>query len=152
LGRKIIVILLVVIVTVVGIVYAATLNSQTAPSSPSPSTNNCRLENVAGNFTSSPQMNNTSSGPYQVTFYIQNLGSESTTVTGYADQNGFSQSVDWTVPASTTLSFQTTINQAESSLSLETACGSSFTALAFYPVYVHHYEVTLYVSVGGAAS
>jgi hypothetical protein len=150
LGRKIVVILLVVIAIVVGIAYSATLNNQTAQPSTSPTS--CKLEDVVGNFTSTPQMNDTSSGPYQVTFYIQNLASQSTTITAYIDQNGFTQSVNWPVPASTTASFQTMISRAEDSLVLETSCGSSFTALAYYPTYIHHYEVTLYVSVGGAAT
>ena len=97
-------------------------------------------------------MNDTSSGPYQVKFYIQNLASQSTTITQFTDQNGLTQTVNWPVPASATATFQETIYKPENSLMLDTACGSSFTALAYYPTYIHHYAVTLYVSVGGTAT
>jgi hypothetical protein len=137
-------------IAAVGITYSTMLNGQTAQ--PSASTTNCKSENVAGNFTSSPQMNDTSSGPYQVTFYIQNLASQSTTITQFTDQNGLTKMVNWPVPGSATATFQATIYKSENSLMLKTSCGSSFTALAYYPTYIHHYEVTLYVSVGGTAT
>jgi hypothetical protein len=139
-----------VIAIVVGIIYSTVMNNQTVQ--PSTSTISCKSEDVAGNFTSSPEMNGTSSGPYQVTFYVQNLASQSTTIRAYTDENGLMQSVNWLVPPSTTASFQTMISKSESSLVLETSCGSYFTALAYYPTNFHHYEVTLYVGLGNAAS
>ena len=141
-------------IVVVGIAYGSTeLNSQ----QPKPSTLNinCKPEALAGNFTSTPEMSDTSTAPYNVTFYIQNLASQSTTITEYTDNNGLTQTVKWTVPASTTESFQTTIYKINNSLALETSCNTLITANYYSgssSTQTKHYEVNLFVSVGGTAS
>lgn len=101
-------------------------------------------------------MNDTSNGPYNVTFYILNLASRSATITEYTDNNGLTQRVNWIVPASTTESFHTTIYNTEHSLVLETSCGTLFTANLYHSssssFHTNHYEVKLFVSLGNAAS
>ena len=151
-GRKTVLIILVVIAMVtVGITYSA-MNGQTAQ--PSTNTTNCRPENLTGNFTSSSPMNS-GTGAYNGTFYLQNAGSQSVTIANYTDQNGLTQSVSWLVPASATGSFGATLSRAESSLLVETSCGTSFTVAVYYPSssdQSKHYEVTLFVSVGNTAT
>lgn len=141
-------------IAVVGIAYGSVaMNSQ--PAQPPSSNTNCRSEDLAGNFTSSPEMSDTSNGLYNVTFYVQNLASQSTTIREYTDNNGLTQPVNWIVPSSTTESFQTTISKPETSLTLKTACTGFFTANYYptsSPAHTHHYEVNLFVSLGGAAS
>jgi len=152
LNRKIVV-LVVTAMAMVGIAYSSMLNGQ--PAQPSTPNNNCKLEALAGNFTSSPEMSETSTGPYNVTFYIKNLASQSATITEYTDNNGLTQPVNWIVPASATESFQTMIYKPENSLVLETSCSTLFPA-NYYPSpsspQTKHYEVNLFVSFGGAAS
>jgi len=152
LNRKIVV-LVVTAIAIVGIAYSGMLNSP--PAQPSTPNNNCKLEALAGNFTSSPEMSDTSNGPYNVTFYVKNLASQSATITEYADNNGLTQPVNWIVPAFTTESFQTTINKIDSSLVLGTACNRLFPA-NYYPSpsspQTKHFEVNLFVSLGGDAS
>ncbi len=138
----------------VGIAYSAVQSGQTAQ--PSTSTTNCKPESLVGNFTSSPEMNDTSAGSYNVTFYIENLASQSTTITEVTDNSGLTQPVNWTVPASTTASFNATINKPENSLVLQTSCETLLTVQVYYPTptisdQVKHWEVTLYVSLGGTA-
>ena len=141
-------------IAVVGIAYGTVaLNNQ--PAQPLPSNTNCMSEDLAGNFTSSPEMSGTITGPYNVTFYVQNLASRSTTITEYTDNNGLAQPVSWIVPASTTESFQATISKPENSLALETSCSTLFTANYYASpssLQTKHYEVNLFVSVGGTAS
>lgn len=153
-NRKVVLLLIVFAIAVVGISYGnMMLNSQ--PAQPSISTNNCKSEDLAGNFTSSPEMSDTTTGPFNVTFYVQSLATQSATITEYTDNNGLTQSVNWLIPASTTESFQTTISKPENSLALETACSTFFTANYFATpssLQTKHYEVELYVSVGGNAS
>lgn len=149
------VLLVVAAIAVVGIAYGSmVLNSQ--PAQPSTSTNNCKPEDVAGNFTSTPEMSNASNGPYNVTFYVWNLASQSTTITEYTDNNGLTHPVNWIVPASTTESFQTTIYKPENSLMLETSCSTVLTTNYYYSStsspQTKHYEVNLFVSLGGTAS
>jgi len=154
LSRKVVLILIVIATAVVGVAYSSmVLNSQ--PAQPSTSTNDCKSEDLAGNFTSSPEMSDTSTGPYNVTFYVQNLASRSATITEYTDNNGLTRPVNWIVPASTTESFHTTIYKLENSLVLGTSCSTLFTAnyyLSPSSPQTHHYEVNLFVSLGGAAS
>ena len=153
-GRKVLIIILLVLAVAVGIAYTMAQSSQTAQ--PSTNTANCKPENLAGNFTSSPEMNSTSSGPYSLTFYIQNLASQSTTITQYADMNGLTQSVNWTIAPYASVNFNATINTPENSLVLKTSCGTLLTVQVYYPNppssdQAKHYEVKLYVSLGGAA-
>jgi hypothetical protein len=143
------IILVVIVMVAVGIAYSA-MNGQTAQ--PSIITTNCKQEYLAGNFTSSSPMNS-GTGPYNGTFYLQNSGSRSVTIANYTDQNGLTQSVNWVVPASTTGSFNATLSTAENSLVVESSCGTSFNVTVYYPSpQVKHYEVTLYVSLGGTAA
>jgi hypothetical protein len=131
----------------VGIAYSA-MNGQTAQ--PSTNTTKCKPENLAGNFTSSSPMNSRT-GPYNGTFYLQNVGSQSVTIANYTDQNGLTRSVNWLVPGSSTGSFSGTLSGADSSLVVETSCGTSFTVAVYYPSTLDqskHYEVTLFVSLG----
>ncbi len=153
-GKIVVLLLIVITAAVVGIAYSSlVLNSQ--PAQPSTSNTNCKPEDLAGNFTSSPEMSDTSTGPFNVTFYVQNLASQSATITENTDNNGLTQPVNWIIPASTTESFNTTIYKTENSLVLETSCSAFFTA-NYYPSssspQTHHYEVNLFVSLGGAAS
>ncbi|HVH15050.1 MAG TPA: hypothetical protein VNA15_04950 [Candidatus Angelobacter sp.] len=149
-----IVVVVVIAIAAVGIAYSSMLNSQ--PAQPTTSTNNCRTEDVAGNFTSSPQMSDASNGPYNVTLYVWNLASQSATITQYTDNNGLTQPVNWIVPASTTKSFQTTIYKPENSLVLETSCSTLFTTNYYHSntssPQTKHYKVNLFVSLGGTAS
>jgi len=151
LGRKTVVIILVVIAIVaVGVAYSA-MTGQTAQ--PSPNTTNCKPENVVGNFTSSSPMNS-GTGTYNGTFYLQNSGSQSVTIANYTEQNGPTQSVNWSVPGSSTVSFSGTLSRAENSLLVDTSCGTSFIIAVYYPSSTDqpkHYEVTLFVSLGGTA-
>ena len=154
--ERIVILVIVIAVATVGISYGVQmLNSQTPqPSTPSA---NCASEEVAGNFTSSPQMNETSTGPYNVTFYIRNLAPQPATIIEYTDANGLTQSVNWVVPASMTENFYTTIYKTENSLALETSCDTFFTAYVYYlstsnSVHTNHYAVTLSVSLGNVAS
>ena len=135
----------------VGVAYSA-MSGQTAQ--PSPNTTNCKPENVVGNFTSSSPMSS-GTGPYNGTFYLQNTGSYSVTIANYTDQNGQTQSVNWSIPGSSTGIFNATLSKASSSLLVETSCGTSFIVPVYYPSVPDqskHYEVMLYVSLGGAAS
>jgi len=154
LNRKVVFLLIVFSIAVVGIAYdSMVLNSQ--PAQPSTPNTNCKSEDLAGNFTSSPEMNDTGTSPYNVTFYVHNLASQSAIITEYTDNNGLTQRVNWIVPASTTESFQTTIYKPENSLVLETSCSTLFPA-NYYPSpsspQTKHYEVNLFVSFGGVAS
>lgn len=135
----------------VGITYSA-MNGQTAQ--PSTNTTNCKPENLAGNFTSSSPMNS-GTGPYNGTFYLQNTGSQTVAIANYTDQNGLTQSVDWLVPGSSTGTFSATLPGAESSLIVETSCGTSFAVTVYYPTspdQSKHYEVSLFVSMGNTAT
>ena len=151
-SRKTVVIILVVIALVaVGITYSA-MNGQTAQ--PSTNTTNCKPENLAGNFTSNSPMNS-GTGSYNGTFYLQNTGSQPVAIANYTDQNGLTQSVNWLVPASSTRTFSATLSGAESSLVVETSCGTSFTVAVYYPTNAYqskHYEVSLFVSMGNTAT
>lgn len=142
---------LIIATVVIGIGYGAILNSQ--PATPSTTNANCDAIDAVGNFTSNPEMSSTSTGPYNVTINIQNIASQSVTVTQYTDSNGLVLPVAWTVPAYTTASFQTTLQKAENSLTLETSCNTSIIANLYQSTRnnAQHYEVTLYVSVGGTA-
>lgn len=149
-----VVILVVIAIAAVGIAYGSmVLNSQPGQS-PTPNIN-CKPEDLVGNFTSSPEMSDTSPGPYNVTFYVQNRAPQSATITQYTDNNGLTQTVNWIVPAYTTESFQTTIYKIDNSLALETSCNMLITAnyyLGSSSPQTKHYEVNLFVSVGGTAS
>ena len=153
-SRKIVVFLVIIAIVIEGIAYGSmVLNSQ--PAQPLPSNTSCKSENLAGNFTSSPDMSGTSTGQYNVTFYVHNLASQAATITQYTDNNGLTQSVNWIVPASTTETFQTTLSKPENSLALETSCNTLFAANYYSspsPAQTKHYEVNLFVSLGGAAS
>lgn len=144
---------LVVATAVLGISYSAILSSQQA----SPSTNNanCGAIDAVGNFTSYPEMGSASNGPYNITVNIQNIASQSVAIKQFTDNNGLTQSVAWNVPAYTTESFQTTLQKAESSLTLETSCNTSIIANLYQSTQnisnAQHYDVTLYVSLGGTA-
>lgn len=142
---------LIVATVVIGIGYSAILTSQ--PATPSTTSANCGAIDAVGNFTSNPGMSSTSTGPYNVTINVQNIASQSVTITQYADSNGLVLPVAWTVPAYTTESFQTTLQRAESSLTLETSCNTSIIANLYQSTRnnAQHYEVTLYVSLGGTA-
>ncbi len=153
-NRKVVLLLIVFAMAVVGVAYSSMVLNSRPGQSPTPNTN-CKSEDLAGNFTSRPEMSDTSTGPYNVTFYVQNLASQSATITEYTDNNGLTEPVNWIVPASTTESFHTTIYKPENSLLLETSCSTLLTA-NYYPspssTQTHHYEVNLFVSLGGAAS
>ena len=153
-SRKIVVFLAIIAIVIAGIAYGSmALNNQ--PAQPLPSNTGCKSEDLTGNFTSSPEISSTSNGPYNVTFYVQNLASQAATITQYTDNNGLTQSVNWMVPASTTETFQTTLSKPENSLALETACNTLFAANYYSspsPAQTKHYEVNLFVSLGGAAS
>lgn len=144
-------ILIVIAMVAVGITYSAMSGQRAQPST---NTTNCKPENLAGNFTSGSPMNSGTES-YNGTFYLQNSGSQSVTVANYTDQNGLTQSANWIVPSSSTGSFSATLSRAESSLVLETSCGTSFTVAVYYPTNVDqskHYEVTLFVSMGNTAT
>ena len=153
-SRKIVVFLAIIAIVIAGIAYGSMmLNSQ--PAQPLPSNTSCKAEDLAGNFTSSPEISSTSNGPYNVTFYVQNLASQAATITQYTDNNGLTQSVNWLVPASATETFQTTLSKPENSLALETSCNTLFAANYYSSPsspQTKHYEVNLFVSLGGAAS
>ena len=153
-SRKIVVFLVIIAIVIAGIAFGSmVLNSQ--PAQPLPSNTSCKSEDLTGNFTSSPEISSTSNGPYNVTFYVQNLASQAATITQYTDNNGLTQSVNWIVPASTTETFQTTLSKPESSLALETSCNTLFAANYYSSPSsspTKHYEVNLFVSLGGAAS
>lgn len=141
-------------IVIAGIAYGSmALSNQ--PAQPLPTNTSCKSENLVGNFTSSPEMSNTNTGLYNVTVYVQNLASQAATVTQYTDNNGLTQPVNWVVPASTTESFQTTLLKPENSLALETSCNTLFAANYYSSpssIQTKHYEVNLFVSLGGAAS
>ena len=153
-SRKFVVFLVIIAIVIAGIAFGSmVLNRQ--PAQPLPSNTSCKSEDLAGNFTSAPEVNNTSNGPYNVTFYVQNLGSQAATITQYTDNNGLTQSVNWIVPASTTETFQTTLSKPENSLALETSCNTLFAANYYSTpssAQTKHYEVNLFVSLGGTAS
>lgn len=153
-SRKIVVFLVIIAIVIAGIAYGSmALNSQ--PAQPLPSNTSCKSEDLTGNFTSSPNMSGTTPGQYNVTFYVQNFASQAATITQYTDNNGLTQSVNWIVPASSTESFQTTLSKPENSLALETSCNTLFAANYYSSpssVQTKHYEVNLFVSLGGAAS
>lgn len=143
---------LIVATAAIGISYGAILNSQQA--TPSTTNANCNAIDAVGNFTSNPRMSTTSAGPYNVTINVQNIASQSVTIAQYTDDNGLVIPVAWTVPAYTTESFQTTLQKAENSLTLETSCNTSIIANLYQSTNkdnAQHYDVTLYVSLGGAA-
>lgn len=146
--------IVIIAIAIAGVAYGSmVLNSQTAQ--PPTSNTTCKSEDLTGNFTSSPEMSQTATGPYNVTFYVQNLASQSATITEYSDNSGLTQPVNWIVPASMTESFQTTIPKPENSLVLETSCSTAFTATYYPSPSSHptkHYEVNLFVSLGGAAT
>lgn len=153
-GRgKVVLLFLVVATAAIGISYSAILSSQ--PASPSTNNANCSAIDAVGNFTSYPEMGSESGGPYNITVNIQNVASQSVAITQYTDNNGLTQSVSWNVPAYTTESFQTTVQKAESSLTLETSCNTSIVANLYQSTRNNgnsqHYDVTLYVSLGGTA-
>ena len=150
-SRKTVVIILVVIALVAVVITYSAMNGQTAQ--PSTNTTNCKPENLSGNFTSNSPMN-LGTGSYNGTFYLQNIGSQPVVIANYTDQNGLTESVNWLVPASATTSFSTTLSRAESSLVVETSCGTSFIVAVYYPSspdQSKHYEVTLFVSMGNTA-
>lgn len=153
-SRKIVVLLVIIVIVIAGIAYGSmVMNGQ--PAKPLPSNTSCKSEDLIANFTSIPEITNNSNGPYNVTFYVQNLASQAVTITQYTDNNGLTQSVDWIVPASMTETFQTILARPENSLALETSCNTLFAA-NYYPgsssSQTKHYEVNLFVSVGGTAS